>query len=106
MRRCYLSFLDPFLPDLSAGFPHQLAESWTEGEMFRPLELRGNDPTLAPFTTIVKTNAGGTFERNSEFFKTVHSGGVGRALEEAEDKAREKQEWKDKVGGQLVSAFL
>ena len=65
--------------------------------MFRPLELRGNDPSLATFTTIVKTNTGGTFERDADFFKTVHSGGVGRAREEAEDKAREKQEWKDKV---------
>ena len=42
--------------------PTQLAESWTEGEMFRPLELRGNDPSLAPFTTVVK-NPTGTFEK-------------------------------------------
>jgi hypothetical protein len=88
-----------FLPILTSFIiiSFQLAESWTEGEMFRPLELRGNDPSLAPFTTIVKTNAGGTFERDADFFKTVHSGGVGRAREEAEDKAREKQEWRDKV---------
>ena len=33
------------------------------------------------------------------FFKTVHSGGTGRAKEEAEDKAREKAEWKAKVCG-------
>ena len=74
--------------------------------MFRPLELRGNDPTLAPFTTVVKTTSGGTFERNADFFKTVHSGGVGRAKEEAEDKARVKQEWKSKVReGKIICRF-
>ena len=42
----------------------QLAESWTEGEMHQPLQLRGNDPSLAPFTTTVK-NAAGVFEHVS-----------------------------------------
>ena len=94
-----------FLPILTSFIiiSFQLAESWTEGEMFRPLELRGDDPSLAPFTTIVKTNAGGTFERDADFFKTVHSGGVGRAREAAEDKAREKQEWREKVSEYMHS---
>ena len=37
------------------------------------------------------------YPQTADYFKTVHAGGVGRAAEEAEDREREKSEWKSKL---------
>ncbi len=74
----------------------QLGDAWTEGERFTPLQLRGNDPSLAPFATTVK-NATGTFERKPEFFHTVFLGGEGKLKEEAEVVRREQEDWARRV---------
>ncbi|GAX72591.1 hypothetical protein CEUSTIGMA_g47.t1 [Chlamydomonas eustigma] len=85
----------------------QLADSWVEAEMFRPLELRGNDPSLPTMHTVVK-NPAGTFGQDPEYFKTVHLGGTGRAKEEEEDKLKERSVWKSKlvVSDPVVRATL
>ena len=76
------------LPNKPTDFrTQQLAEPWTEGEMFAPLQLRGHEPGLTTFTTTVK-NAAGTFEPDPEYFKTVFLGGEGKWKEEAAVKER------------------
>jgi len=76
----------------------QLTEPWVEGEQFSPLALRGHDPSLQLFDVNVK-NAAGTFEHDTNFFKTVFTSGAGRAKEEADIKAAEKAAWAAKVVG-------
>lgn len=82
-----------------------IAEPWIEGEAQGgggggggPNDVRGGyEPGLPLFNTNVK-NPAGIFEPHPEvYFKTVHSGGEGRAKEEAETRLKEKEEWQKKV---------
>lgn len=83
----------------------QLSESWVEGELHKPLEVRATKAGEAGFVTAIATGAG-LFGKDPAYWQTVHSGGEGRAKELAEDKVKVRTHLRPRsVGGgqQLLS---
>ena len=75
---------------------------WVEGEgapsaTLNPNQQRGGYEPGLPYFNSTVNNATGIFEKNPEYFKTVHIGGAGREKEEEATKRAEREAWENKV---------